>query len=242
MQRQQTKADPSGMTTRKAKASQKRKQILRRRRRMTTNCVRMVGAGSRERWRFFGSGRPRQVLRYQPPANGLFLDRKPAVTRAPKQRAQSRPRTLSSAKECTAMVCPACKTETGSDSQFCPHCGANTTTGVAAAVGGQQGGLSETASGVVAYITIIPAIIFLVMEPYNRSSFIRFHAWQSIFFGITVAIVHFVLGVIPILGWILLLPVGLAFLILWIFVMIKASKGERYKIPFIGNFAEQAAK
>ena len=22
------------------------------------------------------------------------------------------------------MVCPACKTETGSDSQFCPHCGA----------------------------------------------------------------------------------------------------------------------
>ena len=111
-----------------------------------------------------------------------------------------------------------------------------------AAVGGQQGGLSETAAGVVAYITIIPAIIFLVMEPYNRSFFIRFHAWQSIFFGITVAVVHFVLGVIPILGWILLLPVGLAFLILWIFVMIKASKGERYKIPFIGNFAEQAAK
>jgi uncharacterized membrane protein len=140
------------------------------------------------------------------------------------------------------MICPACKTETGSDSTFCPHCGANTTTGVVAPVASQQGGLSETAAGVVAYITIIPAIIFLVMEPYNRSSFIRFHAWQSIFFGITVAVVHFVLGVIPILGWILLVPVGLVFLILWIFVMIKASKGERYKIPFIGNFAEQAAK
>jgi uncharacterized membrane protein len=134
------------------------------------------------------------------------------------------------------MVCPACKAETGSDSAFCPHCGANTATGAA-----QQGGLSENAAGAVAYITIIPAIIFLVMVPYNRSSFIRFHAWQSIFFGITVAVVHFVLGVIPILGWILLLPVGVALLILWIFVMIKASKGERYKIPFIGNFAEQAA-
>jgi len=138
------------------------------------------------------------------------------------------------------MVCPACKAETGSDSAFCPHCGANTATGVGSAAA-QQGGLSENAAGVVAYITIIPAIIFLVMVPYNRSSFIRFHAWQSIFFGITVAVVHFVLGVIPILGWILLLPVGVAFLILWIFVMIKASKGERYKIPFIGNFAEQAA-
>jgi uncharacterized membrane protein len=138
------------------------------------------------------------------------------------------------------MLCPSCNTETGSNSTFCPHCGANTVTGNAAAIPGQSG-LSDTAAGVIAYITIIPAIIFLVMEPYNRSSFIRFHAWQSIFFGITVAIVHFVLGVIPILGWILLVPVGIAFFIFWIFVMIKASKGERYKIPFIGNFAEQQA-
>jgi uncharacterized membrane protein len=140
------------------------------------------------------------------------------------------------------MVCPACNTETGSNSQFCPHCGANMTTGVAASTVAQPGGLSETAAGVVAYITIIPALLFLVMNPYNRSSFIRFHAWQSIFFGIAVAIIHFVLGVIPILGWMLLFPVALALLALWIFVMIKASKGERYKIPFIGNLAEQAAK
>jgi hypothetical protein len=33
-------------------------------------------------------------------------------------------------------------------------------------------------------------------------------------------------------------PVSLAFLALWI---VKASKGERYKLPFIGNFAEQQA-
>jgi len=139
------------------------------------------------------------------------------------------------------MICPACNTETGSNSTFCPHCGANTTTGTAAAIPAQQGGLSENAAGAIAYLTIIPAIIFLVMEPYNRSSFIRFHSWQSIFFGVTVAVVHFVLGVIPIVGWILLLPVGLAFLLLWIFVIIKASKGERFKIPFIGNLAEQQA-
>jgi uncharacterized membrane protein len=139
------------------------------------------------------------------------------------------------------MLCPSCNTETGSSSTFCPHCGANTVTGNAAAIPAQQSGLSDTAAGVIAYITIIPAIIFLVMEPYNRSSFVRFHAWQSIFFGVSVAVVHFILGVIPIFGWILLLPVSLGFLILWIFVMIKASKGERYKIPFIGNFAEQQA-
>jgi uncharacterized membrane protein len=138
------------------------------------------------------------------------------------------------------MVCPSCKTETGSDSTFCPHCGANTTTGAAAAVAG-QGGLSETAAGAIAYLTIIPAVIFLAMEPYNRSSFVRFHAWQSIFFGITVAVTNFILGVIPIIGWILLFPLCLGFLVLWILVMVKASKGERFKIPFIGNFAEQQA-
>jgi uncharacterized membrane protein len=140
------------------------------------------------------------------------------------------------------MICPSCNTETGSNSTFCPHCGANTATGAAAAaIPVQQGGLSETAAGAIAYITIIPAIIFLVMEPYNRSSFIRFHSWQSIFLGVTAAVVHFILAVIPIVGWILMLPVGLAFLILWILVIIKASKGERYKLPVIGNFAEQQA-
>jgi uncharacterized membrane protein len=141
------------------------------------------------------------------------------------------------------MICPSCNTETGSNSTFCPHCGANTATGApAAAIPAQQGGLSETAAGAIAYITIIPAIIFLVMEPYNRSSFVRFHSWQSIFLGVTAAVVHTVLAVIPIIGWLLLLPVSLAFLALWIFVIIKASKGERYKLPFIGNFAEQQAR
>jgi uncharacterized membrane protein len=138
------------------------------------------------------------------------------------------------------MLCPSCNAETGS-STFCPHCGANTATG-AAAVPAQQGGLSETAAGAIAYITIIPAIIFLAMEPYNRSSFVRFHAWQSIFLGVAAFAIHLILMVIPIVGWLLMVPVGLGFLVLWIVVIIKASKGERFKIPFIGNFAEQQAK
>jgi uncharacterized membrane protein len=137
------------------------------------------------------------------------------------------------------MLCPSCNAETGT-STFCPHCGANTTTGAPAATG--QQGLSETAAGAIAYITIIPAIIFLAMEPYNRSSFVRFHAWQSIFLGIAAFAIHLILAVIPIIGWLLMVPVGLGFLIVWILVIIKASKGERFKIPFIGNFAEQQAK
>jgi uncharacterized membrane protein len=139
------------------------------------------------------------------------------------------------------MLCPSCNTEAGT-SAFCPNCGVNMATGVAAAIPVQQSGLSDTAAGVLAYITVIPAIIFLAMEPYSHSSFVRFHSWQSIFFGLVVAVTHFVLGLIPILGWIVLVPASLAFFVLWIFVMYKASKGERYKLPFIGNFAEQQAR
>ena len=32
-----------------------------------------------------------------------------------------------------------------------------------------QTGLSDNTAGALAYITIIPAIIFLVMEPYNKN-------------------------------------------------------------------------
>jgi len=141
------------------------------------------------------------------------------------------------------MLCPSCNTETGSNSTFCPHCGANTATGAAAAaIPAQQGGLSETAAGAIAYVTIIPAIIFLAMEPYNRSSFVRFHSWQSIFLGAAAIALNLILGIIPIIGWLLMVPVGLGFLILWLVAIVKASKGERFKIPLIGNFAEQQAK
>jgi uncharacterized membrane protein len=138
------------------------------------------------------------------------------------------------------MQCPMCHTETGSTSTFCPHCGANT--GVAVPAVAQSGGLSDSAAGVLCYVTFIPAIVFLAMEPYNRSPFVRFHAWQSIFMGIAAIAMEIILGLIPIVGWILAPILSLGFLILWIIVLIKASKGERYKLPFIGNFAENQAK
>jgi uncharacterized membrane protein len=140
------------------------------------------------------------------------------------------------------MQCPVCNTETGSSSAFCPHCGSNTGTGATAQAIVQPSGLSDTAAGTIAYITFIPAIIFLAMEPYNRSSYVRFHAWQSIFLGIAIIAINTILGLIPIVGWIAAPIVSLGFLVLWIIVLVKASRGERYKVPFIGSFAEQQAK
>ena len=102
-------------------------------------------------------------------------------------------------------------------------------------------GLSDNTAGALAYVTILPAILFLILEPYNKSAFVRFHAWQSIFFGIAFAAAHVILTFIPVLGWLLLALLDLAFLVLWIIVILRASKGEKYKLPFIGDLAQQQA-
>jgi uncharacterized membrane protein len=106
---------------------------------------------------------------------------------------------------------------------------------------GANSGLSDNAAGAIAYITIIPAIIFLIVEPYNKNSFVRFHSWQSIFLGIAAFAVQIVLTIIPVVGWILIPLLWLGFLVIWIMCLIKASKGERWKLPLIGDFAEKQA-
>ncbi|WP_198152151.1 DUF4870 domain-containing protein [Granulicella tundricola] len=113
-------------------------------------------------------------------------------------------------------------------------------------------GLSDNVASALAYVTIIPAIIFLVLEPYNKVPLIKFHSWQSI--GLCVAsiviqialtILQIALHFIPLIGLLFVpvhLLVGLGIFLLWIFVIIKASRGEWYKLPVIGDFAEKQAR
>jgi uncharacterized membrane protein len=108
-------------------------------------------------------------------------------------------------------------------------------------------GMSDNVAGMLAYFTIIPAIIFLVMEPYNRNRFIRFHSFQSLFFAVAWTVLWIALSIfahIPFLGWlsILIWPlVGLAGFIIWIVLLLKANQGKMYKLPVIGDMAEKQA-
>ena len=110
-----------------------------------------------------------------------------------------------------------------------------------------QTGLSDNAAGALAYVTIIPAIVFLLVEPYNRNSFVRFHSWQSIMLAIAWFVVEvglIVLGRIPGIGLVDLFIgplVGLAFFVLWIIVLIQAFTGKWFKIPILGDLAEKQA-
>ena len=107
-----------------------------------------------------------------------------------------------------------------------------------------QSGLSDNAAGALAYITIIPSIIFLLVEPYNKSPFVRFHAWQNIFLCIGcigLYIVDAVLAFIPILGWLIMLALGIGVIVVWIMCIVKAASGQKFMIPFIGPLAEKQA-
>jgi uncharacterized membrane protein len=142
---------------------------------------------------------------------------------------------------------------------FCNMCGAQIADGtttcaacasrapVAAAPMASAGGLTDNVAGMLAYITIIPAIIFLVMEPYNKSRFIRFHSFQCLFFAAALFILHVGLSIfafVPFLALItfpLHLLVSLGGFILWIVLLLKANQGQMYKRPIIGDMAEKQA-
>lgn len=110
-------------------------------------------------------------------------------------------------------------------------------------------GLSSNAAAGIAYLTFIPAIVFLVLEPYNRNSFVRFHAWQSIFLNIAAFVINlglsFVLGVAfaytPLLHLAFWPLLDLMWFVVWLMCMINAFNGKRFALPIIGPLAAQQA-
>jgi uncharacterized membrane protein len=139
---------------------------------------------------------------------------------------------------------------------FCPNCGSQIAEGAACpkcagaaptAGATTTGGLADNMAGALAYVTIIPAIVFLVLDPYNKKRIIRFHSFQCIFFAVAWTVLWIVLAIIghiPILGWatVLLWPlISLAGLIIWVILVLKAYQGQMFKLPVIGDMAEKQA-
>ena len=161
------------------------------------------------------------------------------------------------------MQCRACSTENPAGSKFCQHCGAPLTEAPPPPSSGYtqvpqptpppagagyvpaQSGLSDNAAAAISYLTFVPAIIFLLIEPYSRKPFVRFHAMQCI--GLTVAslVLHFAVGMLDFILHALTMPlsmlVSVAFFILWLVCIVSAAQGKWFKVPVIGDFAQQQA-
>src|SRR6266498_2132392 len=98
---------------------------------------------------------------------------------------------------------------------------------------------ANVASGLAYVLTIITGVIFLVID---RRPEVRFHAMQAIIFGVAWAVVgilrqvlnFFPLNVVLWLAW-------LAGLVLWVVLMVQGFQGNHFKLPYIGDLAEQQA-
>jgi len=142
--------------------------------------------------------------------------------------------------------CTTCGAQIPEGATACPACSRSAASGTMA-VQPAAGGLTDNVAGMLAYFTIIPAIVFLVLEPFNRKPFVRFHSFQCIFFAVgwtVLWIVLSIIGHIPVLGWatIFLWPlISLAGLVIWIVLVLKAYQGQMFKLPVIGDMAAKQA-
>ena len=155
--------------------------------------------------------------------------------------------------------CQKCGTEVSEDAAFCGSCGAPISSGAGdvppTKPSPREAGssLAPNVAALLAYVLgFITGIIFLVLDPYKNDRFVRFHAYQSIFFSVALTVFWILWNGIfwsmfmsvgfmwPILNLVSTL-VSLGALVMWIFLMYKAYNNERFMIPIIGEFADRQA-
>jgi uncharacterized membrane protein len=91
------------------------------------------------------------------------------------------------------------------------------------------------AMAIVGYIVPILFFIPLVTDAKN-SPFAKFHANQQLVLLIAAIVINVVGGIIPFLGWFIILPLGCIFLlVIAIMGIINAAKGEMKPLPLIGG-------
>ena len=139
------------------------------------------------------------------------------------------------------MFCSKCGAENPEGAKFCSKCGAGLDTSVDVSPESESStGLSANVAGLLCYVLgWITGIIFVVLE--KKSTFVKFHAWQSIMtFGV-LTVAQLVLGWIPFVGWILNILIGILMFVLWLILIIQAGTGKMWKVPGAGDWAERQA-
>jgi len=161
------------------------------------------------------------------------------------------------------MFCPKCGTENPEEAKFCSKCGAGLgaaatpTEGAAKPEAKSSTGMSANVAGLLCYVLgWITGIVFVVRE--KKSTFVKFHAWQSIMtFGVLtvaplillIAVYLMVISGLDPFGGILAIfiiaviggLIGVLSFILRIILMIQAGRGKMWKVPGAGNWAEKRA-
>ena len=107
-------------------------------------------------------------------------------------------------------------------------------------------GLQPNMAAGLAYMTLVPAVFFLLLEPYKSNRLVRFHSWQSIFFFLAVAAVRAIENLLNamlpvVIAFAFISILGLMMLAAWLIAVMQAFGGKPYQLPWIGAVAEKAS-
>lgn len=150
--------------------------------------------------------------------------------------------------------CAACGGQMADNATACPACGKaagqSAGGGAAAAPATSSGGLTDNVAAGLSYIIGILAIVFLLVDPYKNSKFVRFHCFQVLaiaaawiggmiaLFALTIVLSFIHLGFLTVFIGPLFY---LALFVLMIVACVKAFQNQMWRVPVLGNFAAKFA-
>jgi uncharacterized membrane protein len=149
------------------------------------------------------------------------------------------------------LACPACAAQMPETAAYCPSCGRRMPAAIRPE--GAVSRLPENLAAALAYVTFIPALIFLFLDPYKKNRLVRFHSIQCLLlWAVMLAILALLrlaglaVFLIPVAGPLLMTLIsviaGLAAFLLWVVLIAKALRGEMFKLPVLGEWAEQRSR
>jgi|SRR5579862_309996 len=167
-------------------------------------------------------------------------------------------------------ACQSCGTALAADTRFCQSCGSSTAlagsvsvsapegSGAVAAISSpaniEQKAMETNLVGALTYLAgFVTGIVFLVLDPYKSNSFVRFHAFQSIFFNVawvvfwiiwmilSAVLTPLTAGIFGLIALPLILIFSLAGFGIWLFLMYQAYQQKLFKLPIVGKFAAEHA-
>ncbi|MBM3759144.1 MAG: zinc-ribbon domain-containing protein [Acidobacteria bacterium] len=148
--------------------------------------------------------------------------------------------------------CSNCGSEVQPNDQFCGKCGAPqlpSTTPPKPATGANDP-FSSIDSNIVAVLCYVPflgsiaSIYVLSAERFRKDNIVRFHAFQGLYLFVAWLIYDWVVeGIIDSFvnrTWVFTRAIRMGLTVTWIFLMYKTSQREVFRVPVIGDLADQS--
>lgn len=144
--------------------------------------------------------------------------------------------------------CTKCGSEVRDRDRFCRSCGQSQPSrhGPPSSADATSPPVSPLAASILCYIPwlgwMAAAYVLLAPNFYRENREVRFHAYQGIYIFVAWMLVHWVLRL-----WFGLIDLDhvpqlleLMAVVLWVFMLIKTSAGQRVSLPVIGELAERS--